>query len=99
MPRYSGYLIKFDEEQRADWLREVQEWRGTFSYALSARDWGFKEYEVCLLSFDGSSIEVACLGRRGKSVASAKYRVEFSTFVKLRPLAVCLLFSSVVVVV
>jgi|SRR3569623_615748 len=86
MPRYSGYLIKFDEEQRADWLREVQEWRGTFSDALSARDWGFKEYEVCLLSFDGSSIEVACLGRRGKSVATAKYRVEFSTFVPLRPL-------------
>ena len=86
MPRYSGYLIKFDEEQRADWLRESQEWRGTFSDALSAPDWGFKDYEVCLLSLDGSSIELACLGRRGKVVATAKYRVEFSTFVPLTPL-------------
>lgn len=86
MPRYSGYLIVFDEEQRTEWLREVQEWRGAFSDALSARDWGFKDYEICLVSFGGASIDLACLGRRGKIVATAKYRVDFSTFVPLRPL-------------
>lgn len=83
MPEQTGYVLVLDEQDRADWLRESHSWKGSFSDALSARDWEFKDYEVCLISFGGGAIDVACLGQRGKIVASAKYRVSFSLFVAL----------------
>jgi hypothetical protein len=85
MADYSGFLIKFDEPKRAHLLRDRIEGDFVFSESLSAPDWETKAVEVCLLCFEGDGIDYASLAvRHGKS-ATAKYRVEFSNFVKFEP--------------
>lgn len=85
MPEYSGFLIRFDEPQRAYLLQEYAEINRGFSENLSAPDWSTKSVEVCFLCFDGEGIDYAALAtRRGRS-ATQKYRVEFSDFVKFEP--------------
>lgn len=79
----TGYIVIFDEEQRADLLHDRGDYDGRFADALSAPDWGLKEWEVCFISFGAGSIDYACLAQRGKRVATAKYRVDFSNLVDL----------------
>src|SRR3972149_3294960 len=88
MANYSGYLIIFDEAQRSELLEEQRVWRERFTDALSAPDWGFKDVEVCIISFGGNTFDLACLAKRGKRVATAKYHVEFFNFVDLESLPV-----------
>ena len=91
-----GYVIVVDEDRRSERLRDRLElwhqqagldWASTFSDALSAPDWKFRETAVCFLSLDGESLNYACLARRGPKVATAKYRVTFSNFVDLKDLS------------
>src|SRR5688572_15657534 len=86
MAGYSGFLVMFDEERRADLLKEISGIASGFSDTFSSPDWGIKEWEVCFLSFDGLSLEQACLAKRRNKVATAKYRVDFQEFVDLRQL-------------
>lgn len=92
MAEYSGYVIIFDEEQRAELLkmqsRQEELWCRKYSDALSALDWEIGDNEFCIISFGGKSFDAACLAKRGKKVATAKYRVEFSAFVNLDSLAI-----------
>lgn len=83
MGDYSGFLALFDEERRADLLKERAGITSGFSDTFSSPDWGMKEWEVCFLSFDGMSLDHACLAQRRNKAATAKYRVEFLEFVDL----------------
>ena len=51
MTERTGYIVIFDEEQRADLLEERGNYAGGFTDTLSAPDWGLKEWEVCFISF------------------------------------------------
>lgn len=83
MTEHPGFLVMFDEERRADLLKDRSEPTSGFSDTFSSPDWGIKEWEVCFLSFGGESLDHACLARRRKKVATAKYRVDFLEFVDL----------------
>lgn len=85
---YSGFMVLFDEERRAEVVKEIGDVYGGFSDTFSSADWGFKAWEVCLLSFDGTSIACACLAVRGKKVATGKYKVNFSEFVLLNEITI-----------
>jgi hypothetical protein len=82
----TGLLIRFDEARRSDLILMRAEDSGeyqTFSDALSVPDWGFKDTEIALLSFSGDTIDFMALARKGKRVATAKNRVEFSHLLSL----------------
>lgn len=83
MAEYSGFLVLFDEDRRSHFLKEIRGIASGFSDTFSSPDWGIKEWEVCFLSFNGRSLDYACLARRRKKVATAKYRVDFLDFVDL----------------
>jgi hypothetical protein len=87
MAEYSGYVVVLDEEQRSDLLRMAstgeKPWRQNFSDALSSPDWEIGDNEVCIISFGGKTFDLASLGKRGKRIVTAKYRVEFSMFTDL----------------
>lgn len=88
MSKYSGYVIIFDEDRRVSILQERGLFGGRFTDALSAPDWGFGDIEVCFLSFDGETIDAACLAKKGARVATAKVRVEFTKFIDLESLPI-----------
>jgi hypothetical protein len=73
-----GFLIRFDEQQRASMLRDGGNLEDGFSDALSKEDWELKQWEVCGLMFQPEAITHWALARRGKSVATGKVRVEFT---------------------
>jgi len=73
-----GFLIRFDEDRRAELLRERGELEGGFSDALSSNDWAVKEWEVIGLLLAPGSITHWALARKGKKVATGKVRVEFT---------------------
>lgn len=72
-----GYLIRFEEAQRTEFLREVHDLADGFSDALSSDDWSIRQWEVCGLLFETGEITHWALARRGKRVATGKVRVEF----------------------
>lgn len=72
-----GFLIKFDEEQRAPLLQQAIDVRSGFSDALSTADWPLGRWEVCGLMFAPDTITHWALARRNRRVATAKSRVEF----------------------
>src|SRR5215213_998600 len=78
-----GVLIFFDEPQRQELIQERADGYASFSDTLSSPDWKFRSLDVCLLSFSGATIDYIGLVRRGKAVATAKIRVEFSELVPL----------------
>lgn len=80
----SGYLIRFDEEQRADFLATGTDITKGFSDAFSANDWQLKQWEVCGLLFEPNFITYWALARRGKQVATSKTRVQFTQVVTTR---------------
>ena len=80
----SGFLILFDEHQRADLLKSSTDLAKGFSDALSENDWRLKRWEVCGLIFEPNLITHWALARRGKRVATSKTRVEFSHIVTTR---------------
>lgn len=77
-----GFLILFDESQRAEFLKEISELEDGFSDALSKHDWPLKKWEVCGLLLETDAITHFALARRRKTVVSGKVRVEFSHIVK-----------------
>jgi hypothetical protein len=81
----SGFLIHFDEGRRRDFIQA--QFQGTFepfSDTLSVLDWEFGQVSVALLCFKPATIDYIALVRKGKQVATLKYRVEFSSIVSLR---------------
>ncbi|OEZ66467.1 hypothetical protein JAB5_55080 [Janthinobacterium sp. HH103] len=84
-----GFLVYFDEAR----LEQVLD-KGssgiptTFSDALSIRDWSVGKVCVALLGFSESTIDYICLAKRGKTVVTAKQRVEFTSFVGLEGIQV-----------
>src|SRR5260370_40896886 len=80
-----GYFFVVDESRREFGLEERIEVDGTFTEAVSALDWQYKEAEIVFLSLDGSSIDYLCLGRRGYRVATLKHRVRFTQFYRFDP--------------
>ena len=76
--RVAGYLIRFDEERRNSFLREVRDVTDGFSDALSSEDWSVRQWEVCGLLFEPGEITHWALARKGKRVATGKVRVEFT---------------------
>ena len=83
MSKDEGLLIHFDEEQRKSLIGSDDEEGLTFTDALSVPDWHIKRLQVVLLSFDGETIDYICIATKGKRVATAKSRVEFSDLVRL----------------
>jgi len=73
-----GFLIRFDEDQRATFLRDLGGVETGFSDALSSDDWAVKRWDVCGLLFDAGVITHWALARKGKKVATGKVRVEFT---------------------
>src|SRR5262245_3383767 len=85
----TGLLIHFDEEQRRDLLQAIIERSAEpFSDTLSVLDWEIKQLTVALLGFSESTIDYIALAKKGKRVATSKYRIEFSEFVKLGAISV-----------
>ena len=76
--RVAGYLIRFDEERRAAFLREVRDLADGFSDALSSDDWSIRQWEVCGLLFEPGVITHWALARKGHRVATGKVRVDFT---------------------
>jgi len=88
MPKPHGFLIQFDEEQRADFLRNVRGIEDGFSDALSSADWPIKKLQVCGLLFEKNIITHWSLARSTRRVATGKVRVEFTNITHTRvPLA------------
>lgn len=84
MPPKTGVLIFFDEIQRGQLIRDsISRGDETFSDAISVPDFELRLASPALLSFTDSSIDFFSLMKRGKSVATAKSRVEFSDLVPL----------------
>src|SRR5687767_6178844 len=81
MPSKGGYLILFDEAQRAGFLAEVRDLRDGFSDAISAADWPVKGVEVCGLLLDNRHISHLALATRRGKAATGKWRVNFSDVV------------------
>lgn len=75
--RRGGFLIHFDEQQRAILLRERSDLEVGFSDALSGADWHVRQWEVCGLMFEPDTITHWALAQKGKGVATGKFRVEF----------------------
>jgi hypothetical protein len=73
-----GFLIWFDEQQRAGFMREIRGAEEGFSDALSSDDWKVRQWEVCGLMFEPNVITHWALARKGKKVATGKVRVEFT---------------------
>jgi hypothetical protein len=82
MGEYGGLIFIFNEPARAEMLEERAGENSEFTDAISSADWKPKEMEIGAISFDGENIKFLSLVKRGKKVASYKYRVEFSNFVQ-----------------
>jgi hypothetical protein len=65
-----GFLIRFDEDQRATFLRDVRGVEAGFSDALSRDEWAVKQWDVCGLLFDAGFITHWALARKGRKVAT-----------------------------
>jgi hypothetical protein len=79
MPRnLGGYLIRFDEQQRSYFLREVRDLSDGFSDALSSDDWSIRQWEVCGLMFEPNTITHWALARKSKRVVTGKVKVDFT---------------------
>lgn len=89
MAKNEGALIFFDEAQRRELLKErIHSGHLTFSDALSLPDWKVRTLQVVLLAFSESTIDYIALLRRGRKVATAKVRVDFSDLVPLFPISI-----------
>ncbi|HVZ43273.1 MAG TPA: hypothetical protein VHA82_05635 [Ramlibacter sp.] len=78
LERVAGYLIRFDEDRRNAFLREVRDLTEGFSDALSSEDWSIRQWQVCGLLFEPGEITHWALARKGNRVATGKVRVEFT---------------------
>lgn len=77
-------LVRFDEERRADLLRErIEGDFSPFTDALSVRDWVLGDAAIALLSFSEETIDFICVARKRKQVVTSKNRIEFSSIVSL----------------
>ena len=90
MPRpTTGMLVRFDEDRRADLIREQVEGDfSPFTDALSVRDWTLGDVTVALLSFSEETIDFICLARKRNQVVTSKNRIEFSSIVSLRSISI-----------
>jgi|SRR5579864_1859943 len=85
----SGLLIYFDESQRRDLIREeIDGIYEPFSDALSVRDWEFGKTIIALMAFSESTIDYISLAKKGRRVATSKFRVEFSGMVNLESISI-----------
>ncbi len=87
MIRKTGALIFFDESQRGELLKNYFA-SGVFSDALSIPDLEARKTEVALLAFSEGTIDFISLLKRGRTVATAKSRVEFSDLVSLNAIPI-----------
>lgn len=82
-------LVRFDEERRADLLRErVEGDFSPFTDALSVRDWVLGDAAIALLSFSEETIDFICVARKRKQVVTSKNRIEFSSIVSLNSILI-----------
>jgi hypothetical protein len=82
-------LVRFDEDRRADLLRErVEGDFSPFTDALSVRDWVFGDVTIALLSFSEETIDFICLARKRNQVVTSKNRIEFSSIVSLNSIPI-----------
>ncbi len=85
----TGILVRFDEEKRADLLRErVEGDFSPFTDALSVRDWVLGEMTIALLSFSKETIDYICIARKRKQVVTSKNRIEFSSILSLNDIPI-----------
>ena len=85
----TGMLVRFDEDRRADLLREKVEGDfSPFTDALSVRDWVLGDMTIALLSFSDETIDFICLARKRKQVVTSKNRIEFSSIVSLNSISI-----------
>lgn len=84
-----GFLVYFDETRLEQVIgKEPSGLPSTFTDALSIRDWNVGRVCIALLGFSDSTIDYICLAKRGKTVVTAKQRVEFTSFVSLQGIQV-----------
>ncbi len=80
----SGIILLFDEAQRADLLAQrIEEFDQPFSDTLSVKDWPIGKACLALLSFEEDEFTFLALARKGRRVATSKYKIEFSSLVNL----------------
>ncbi|MCR4340302.1 MAG: hypothetical protein NUW01_10505, partial [Gemmatimonadaceae bacterium] len=82
MADLGGFLIRFDEAQRSEFLREVRDLEEGFSDALSSADWPMKKWEVCGLLFEDDTVTHWALARRTHRFVTGKAKVEFTNVTK-----------------
>jgi len=90
MPKKAGgLLVYFDEEQRADLIREkIEGSYEPFTDAFSVHDWDVGQLNISLLCFSEASIDYISLAKKGKRVVTSKFRVEFFGMVNLNAISV-----------
>jgi hypothetical protein len=82
--RKEGFLVYFDAARAEQVLIDPNsDIPSPFTDALSIRDWEVGKISVALLGFSDKTINYICLAKRGKTVVTAKQRIEFSSFVSL----------------
>lgn len=80
----TGFLVHFDEDRKKQILGDLNSnIPSPFTDALSIRDWEIGKISVALIGFSEKTIDYICLAKRGKTVVTAKQRIEFSSFVSL----------------
>lgn len=80
----TGFLVHFDAARKEQILDDSDSGiPSPFTDALSIRDWDIGKISVALLGFSEKTMDYICLAKRGKTVVTAKQRIEFSSFVSL----------------
>jgi len=80
----TALLIYFDEDRRRDLIQEkIEGSYKPFTDALSVPDWVLGQLNIALLGFSNSTVDYISLAKKGKRVATAKNRIEFSGMVNL----------------
>ena len=70
MDNHGGFILRIDEEQRAQAIKDLIDRNNTFSDTLSAPDWKAKRASIFLISLGGEYLHYAALVRRGRRVVA-----------------------------
>lgn len=89
MSKPAGFIIRFDEKQRVELIREIIETEiESFTDALSIRDWSLSKISLAFLSFDTDLINYIALVEKGNRVVTSKVRVKFTEIVDLNEIPI-----------
>jgi hypothetical protein len=85
MLKYDGGILIIDEPNRRSNIEEIVNGLDEFTDAISVPDWPIKENTMFFISLDGKAIQYAAKASRGRKVATQKFHIRFSHFVRFAP--------------